>query len=40
MSNARKLADNLPTEGSLSGRNVLQNGQMTIAQRGTSFDTN
>ena len=40
MSNARKLADNLPTDGQLSGRNVLQNGQMTIAQRGTSFDTN
>ena len=40
MSNARKLADNLPTEGSLSGRNVLHNGQMNVAQRGTSFDTN
>lgn len=40
MSNARKLADNLPTEGQLSGRNVLHNGQMSVAQRGTSFDTN
>jgi len=37
MSNARKLADNLPTEGSLSGRNIIINGGMTIAQRGTSF---
>ena len=37
MSNARKLADNLPTEGSLSGRNVIVNGAMTISQRGTSF---
>jgi len=36
MSNARKLADNLPTEGSLSGRNVIVNGGMTVAQRGSS----
>ena len=36
MSNARKLADNLPTEGSLSGRNVVVNGEMKVAQRGTS----
>ena len=36
MSNARKLADNLPTEGSLSGRNVVINGNMEISQRGTS----
>jgi hypothetical protein len=36
MSNARKLADNLPTEGSLSGRNVIINGNFEIAQRGTS----
>ena len=36
MSNARKLADNLPTEGSLSGRNMVQNGDFSIAQRGTS----
>ena len=33
MSNARKLADNLPTDGSLSGRNMLINGDMSIAQR-------
>ncbi len=39
MSNARKLADNLPTEGSLSGRNVVINGNMEIAQRGTSAVT-
>ena len=39
MSNARKLADNLPTEGSLSGRNVIVNGEMTISQRGSSFST-
>ena len=39
MSNARKLADNLPTEGSLSGRNAIVNGGMTISQRGTSFST-
>ena len=37
MSNARKLADNLPTEGSLSGRNVVVNGAMNLSQRGTSF---
>ena len=36
MSNARKLADNLPSEGSLSGRNMVQNGDFSIAQRGTS----
>jgi len=40
MSNARKLADNLPSEGSLSGRNLLTNGAMQIWQRGTSFSTN
>lgn len=33
MSNARKLADNLPTEGSLSGRNIIINGAQTIDQR-------
>lgn len=33
MSNARKLADNLPTEGSLSGRNMLINGDMSLSQR-------
>ena len=37
MSNARKLADNLPTEGQLSGRNVIINGEFAISQRGTSF---
>jgi len=37
MSNARKLADNLPTEGSLSGRNVVVNGAMNLSQRGSSF---
>ena len=36
MSNARKLADNLPSEGSLSERNVVINGNMEISQRGTS----
>ena len=36
MSNARKLADNLPIEGSLSGRNVIYNGAMNVAQRATS----
>ena len=33
MSNARKLADNLPSEGQLSGRNIIINGGMTVAQR-------
>tara|TARA_R110002012_G_scaffold233480_1_gene406673 strand:+ start:785 stop:1792 length:1008 start_codon:yes stop_codon:yes gene_type:complete len=33
MSNARKLADNLPTEGSLSGRNLIINGDMSLSQR-------
>lgn len=37
MSNARKLADNLPSQGSLSGRNVVVNGAMNLSQRGTSF---
>jgi len=36
MSNARKLADNLPTEGQLSGRNMVINGAMNVAQRSTS----
>ncbi len=40
MSNARKLADNLPIEGRLSGRNLLTNGAMQIWQRGTSFSGN
>ncbi len=37
MSNARKLADNLPTEGQLAGRNVIVNSAMMVSQRGTSF---
>ena len=37
MSNARKLADNLPKEGQLFGRNVVMNGEFVISQRGTSF---
>ena len=36
MSNARKLADNLPTDGALSNRNLIINGAMEVAQRGTS----
>lgn len=39
MSNARKLADNLPIEGSISGRNKLINGSMEIFQRGNSFSS-
>ena len=35
MSNARKLADNLPREGQLSGRNLIMNGEMKVAQRGS-----
>ena len=37
MSNARKLAANLPTEGQLGNRNIIINGGMTVAQRGTSL---
>ena len=37
MSNARKLADNLPTEGQLGNRNVIINGEFAISQRGSSF---
>ena len=33
MSNARKLADNLPIEGQLGGRNILINGAMQVSQR-------
>ena len=40
MSNARKLADNLPTEGQLGGRNLITNGSCIIAQRGLSSTTN
>jgi len=36
MSNARKLADNLPSVGQLGNRNVIINGSMNVAQRGTS----
>jgi len=36
MSNARKLAANLPTDGQLFGRNVLVNGAMNVAQKATS----
>ena len=36
MSNARKLADNLPSVGQLSGRNMIVNGSMNVAQRNTS----
>ena len=42
MSNARKLADNLPTEGPLTGRNMVINGDMRIDQRnnGSAVSTN
>jgi len=36
MGNARNLADNLPVTGQTSGRNMIINGAMEIAQRGTS----
>ena len=36
MSNARKLADNLPIDGQLGNRNVLINGAMNVAQRSVS----
>tara|TARA_Y100001938_G_C8056700_1_gene414790 strand:- start:212 stop:1309 length:1098 start_codon:yes stop_codon:yes gene_type:complete len=36
MSNARKLADNLPSVGQLGNRNMIINGAMRIAQRDTS----
>ena len=36
MSNARKLADNLPTEGQLGNRNFIINGDMKIFQRATA----
>lgn len=35
MSNARKLADNLPTEGHFGNRNVVINGNFTVSQRGS-----
>ncbi len=34
MSNARKLADNLPTEGQLGNRNIVINGEFFVSQRG------
>ena len=34
MSNARKLADNLPSEGQLGGRNIVINGEINVNQRG------
>jgi len=34
MSNARKLADNLPTDGQLGGRNLIINGAQNVHQRG------
>ena len=33
MSNARKLADNLPTDGQFGNRNILINGAMNVSQR-------
>ena len=39
MSNARKLADNLPTEGQLGNRNMIINGALNIAQRSQSAVT-
>ena len=36
MSNARKLADNLPREGQLGNRNLMINGAMQVSQRGDS----
>lgn len=39
MSNARKLADNLPTDGQLSGRNIIINGGMTLDQRNSGSAT-
>ena len=35
MSNARKLADNLPTEGHFGNRNIVINGNFTVSQRGS-----
>ena len=40
MSNARQLAANLPREGGLSNRNLIINGAMQVAQRGTSNGPN
>jgi len=35
MSNARKLADNLPSVGQFGNRNLVINGQMSVSQRGS-----
>tara|TARA_R100001463_G_scaffold125702_1_gene183211 strand:+ start:748 stop:1845 length:1098 start_codon:yes stop_codon:yes gene_type:complete len=40
MSNARKLADNLPSVGQLGNRNLIINGAMQVAQRGAGPFTN
>ena len=40
MSNARKLADNLPSVGQLCNRNLIINGAMQVAQRGAGPFTN
>lgn len=39
MSNARKLADNLPSEGQLGGRNLIINGGMQVWQRSSATTT-
>ena len=39
MSNARKLADNLPIDGQFGNRNIIINGSMQVAQRGTQSTT-
>ena len=39
MGNARNLADNLPLTGPAAGRNIIINGAMEVAQRGTSHTT-
>ena len=40
MGNARNLADNLPATGATGNRNIIINGAMEIAQRGTSHTSN
>ena len=37
MSNARDFASRVPVDGALSNRNLIINGAMQVAQRGTSF---
>ena len=39
MSNARKLAANLPTDGQIGNRNLIINSAMKVAQRGTASTT-